>query len=119
VTAMVATLLPEFDQTSHFIRRWSRCAKVGHGAGRGWLGLLPLAGWGLCGGARWVDIDGGLPVTLAHFGIRTRKLAWRWDLDPRVAQCALSTTVSIPGLVPADRDPRAAHVLSARAWEAR
>jgi len=54
------------------------------------------------------DSEGGLPVTLAHFGIRTRKLASRWDLDLRVAQCALSTTVSIPGLVPADRDPQAA-----------
>jgi transposase len=57
-------------------------------------------------------------VTLAHFGIRTRKLAWRWDLDLRVAQCALSTTVSIPGLVPADRDPRAARWCHSRAQEA-
>jgi hypothetical protein len=28
-------------------------------------------------------------VTPAHYGIRTRDLAWRWGLDLRVAQCCL------------------------------
>ncbi len=28
-------------------------------------------------------------MTPAHYGIRTRKLAWRWGLDLRVAQCCL------------------------------
>ncbi len=28
-------------------------------------------------------------MTSAHYGIRTRNLAWRWGLDLRVAQCCL------------------------------
>ncbi len=39
-----------------------------------------------CGRAGW-DGGCGLPVTPAHFGMRTRQLAWRWGLDLRVAFC--------------------------------
>ena len=62
--------------------------KVWAGAGRGGLGAVPRPGRGLgrcAGGGQW----GGLSVTSAHFGMRTRKLAWRWGLDLRVAPCCL------------------------------
>src|SRR5690242_2001894 len=67
---------------------WSRGVKIGPvPVAAGWdaaasgLGLVPRCGAG--------DGRGGLPVTSAHYGIRTRNLAWRWGLDLRVAQCCL------------------------------
>jgi hypothetical protein len=43
-------------------------------------GLLPRCGW---------DSGGGLPVTPALLGMRTRIVAWRWGRDLRVACCCL------------------------------
>jgi hypothetical protein len=67
---------------------WSRGVKIWAGAGRGGLGALPR-GAGVCAAVRGGDGRGGLPVTPAHLGMRTRQLAWRWGLDLRVAQCCL------------------------------
>jgi hypothetical protein len=78
---------PELAHFSYLI--WD-----GRAAGNpGWCrsrraGAAAASGRGMCrcaGGGRW----GGLPVTSAHFGMRTRNLAWRWGLDLRVAQCCL------------------------------
>jgi hypothetical protein len=62
---------------------WSRRVKIPAGAGCGGPGSLPRWGWVACEG--WC----GLPVTPAHFGMRTRLTAWRWGRDLRVAHCCL------------------------------
>jgi hypothetical protein len=64
--------------------------KVRAGAGLGGLRPLPRCGWGLCCPAGYgVGRYGGLSVTPDNFGIRTRKKAWRWGLDLKVAHCCL------------------------------
>src|SRR6266699_6370711 len=77
------------------------------GAGRGGLGLLPRPGRWLCRRAGW-DSGGGLPVTPALLGMRTRIVAWRWGCDLRVAHCCLEHAGQYSGPGAADRDPRAA-----------
>jgi hypothetical protein len=69
-----------------------------------------------CGRA---DSGGGLPVTSAHFGIRTRKLAWRWGLDLRVAHCCLEHAGQYSG--PGARrpgPPGSSPYPAGQAWEA-
>jgi len=67
--------LKVFVEKAHYIRGMVALREIRAGAGGRGLGLLPRCGWGLCcaGGLRGWDSRGGLPVTPANFGMRTRE----------------------------------------------
>ena len=88
-----ASFRPPTSSRSHSISflhpvGWSPHVKIRAGAGRGGLGCCRATAEVVlrCGRAGWQG-GGGLPVTPAVFGMRTRQLAWRWGLDLRVAFC--------------------------------